>query len=379
MHRRTASHGRSTTATTALALVATSALTVAPAAFAQNVPRPPCDNHEGRAADPEDKFTPTSRGDAAEQDCRLLGRVRRQGGPDRRPRTSRLGRPGAVRLRRPDSTAKTSQASWSSSSRPPARLRGYWINNGSSSRTARWRWRTLATSSEVQPDQREVAAEPVEPVKRTAVSDKVHPCRRVGPGRHQRARGLGPGLHGRGITVSNIDTGASTTTRPWPTSTAAYSPTARRERLQLSHRTPPARPSRHATTTATARTPWAPWSATTARQPDRCRSRRRLDRHERLRQLLGRRPALARAQWIVAPTKTDGSDPDPSKRPQRRQQLVGPHRRGPASTTGTPTPPRPGTPQASSAPGPPATPALAARRRRPPAPTPAPTRSARST
>ena len=86
--------------------------------------------------------------------------------------------------------------------------------------------------------------------------------------------------------------------------------------------TPPtyvaARRSRPATTTATARTPWARWSATmaTGRQPDRRRPGREVDSRQGLRdQLLLRRVAARLRPVGVAPTDLNGANPRPDLAP----------------------------------------------------------------
>ena len=78
----------------------------------------------------------------------------------------------------------------------------------------------------------------------------------------------------------------------------------------------------------------------------RGRAGRTLDRRERLRnqQLLGR-ALLESGQWMLAPTRLDGSGADPAQRPTDHQQLLG--RTGEA-TVGTARPSTPGVPPASS-------------------------------
>ena len=172
--------------------------------------------------------------------------------------------------------------------------------------------------------------EPVKPAK--AGTDAVEWG--IGEHRGPARSGTSSASAARASSSPTSTPACSSTTRRWSASTAATSAAARFDhnynwfdpsgRLRQ-----PAR--RRATTTATAPTPWAPWSATTApatrsaSRPARGGSPPRAARPT----AAPTSALLASGQWMLAPTDLNGDNPRPDLRPAHRQQLVG---RWPAAT-----------------------------------------------
>ena len=142
------------------------------------------------------------------------------------------------------------------------------------------------------------------------------------------------GVRGEGIVVANIDSGVAV--RP-PGAGRQYRGLTADGSFDHDYNwfDPPsvcAGRRARATTTATARTPWAPWSATTGGQPDRRRARRHVDRRQGLRDelLLRRRAARRPGSGSLAPTDLDGAEP--ATRPRARTSSTTPGAAPPIDT-----------------------------------------------
>ena len=142
------------------------------------------------------------------------------------------------------------------------------------------------------------------------------------------------GVRGEGIVVGSIDTGVNF---QHPALVRAVPRQQRRRvqpRLQLVRPVKRVRrPGARATTTTTAPTRWARWSATTA---ERTRSGSRRGpagspRRAARSNTCSDSALLASGQWMLAPTRLDGTGADPAQRPHIVNNSWG----GPAVTAGT--------------------------------------------
>jgi subtilisin family serine protease len=317
MHRRTALAQRTTTATAALALVATSALSVAPAAFAGTSPSSAATTTRAVAADPEDKFTDFAREMLTERKTAdfWVEMADEADLTDARGITSwdERGRHVYETL---TSTAETSQASLIKElDAAGADYESYWISNrilvqdGTLALADK-----LAKSGEVQRISETVRLDLVEPVKRTDVSDKGTQAVEWGLDAINAPEVWEMGYTGEGITVSNIDTGVQydhpaladqyrgAQTDGTVVNDYNWQDTSGSAELPFDD-------NGHGTHTIGTMVgddgngnqigvaPGAEWIATNG--CDSCSDA----------------ALLESGQWIVAPTKTDGTDPDPSKRP----------------------------------------------------------------
>lgn len=317
MHRRTALAQRSTTATAVLALVATSALSVAPAAFAGTSQSTAPTTTKSVATDPEDKFTDFARemlterktADfwvelADEADLTNAGGI---------TNWDERGRHVYEAL---TSTAKASQAGLIKELEAvDADYESYWISNrilvedGTLALADK-----LAKSGEVQRISETVQLNLVEPVKRAEASDKGTQAVEWGLDAVNAPEVWEMGYTGEGITVSNIDTGVQ---YDHPALADQYRGTQADGSVvndynwqDTSGSAPePFDDNGHGTHTMGTMVgddgagnqigvaPGADWIATNG--CDSCSDT----------------ALLESGQWILAPTKTDGTDPDPSKRP----------------------------------------------------------------
>ena len=264
---------------------------------------------------------------------------RRAGGRQRRGRARGQGGEGALRVR---AAARHRGPHAGSPARVPVRPR-----RGAPRRTG---WRTWSGCAAIWPSSRSwrgattsriVYANPSvrfqEPVERDAGAARA-PGRRMERDQDARPRGLGDGFTGQGVVIGGQDTGYAWAHaalqgkyRGWNGTTADHNYNwhdaihYRRRRAAA-----PTRPCR-ATTTATAPTPWARWSATTARATRSAWRRAR--------------SGSAAATWTSATARprptasaSSGSSPppnlgEPEPRPDqgapRHQQLLGlPAQRG---------------------------------------------------
>lgn len=317
MHRRTALAQRSTTATAVFALVATSALSVAPVAFAGTSPATAATTTKAVAADPEDKFTDFARQMLAERKTAdfWVEMADEADLTDARGVTNWDERGQRV-YDALTSTAETSQASLIKQLEAAgADYESYWISNrilvqdGTLALADK-----LAKSGEVQRISETVQLNLVEPVKRTDVSDKGTLAVEWGLDAINAPEVWEMGYTGEGITVSNIDTGAQ---YDHPALADQYRGKQADGTVVNDYNWQdtsgsaelPFDDNGHGTHTIGTMVgddgngnqigvaPGADWIATNG--CDSCSDA----------------ALLSSGQWIVAPTKTDGSDPDPSKRP----------------------------------------------------------------
>ena len=217
---------------------------------------------------------------------------------------------------------------------------------------------------------REIAKRPE--VERIDADDRVTSCPSPLPGTRRRRRstpssgtstastpprsGTSSAYAVRASSSPTSTPASSSTTRRWPTKYRGTSADGSvRPQLQLVRPgRASARPPRRATTTATAPTPWAPWSATTAAATRSASPRARSGSPPRA---ASPTPAPTPrcsppASGSSRPTDLQRRQPAPRPGPGRRQQLLG---RPPASTPGTRRSSRRGWPRASSRPSPTAT------------------------
>ncbi|WP_275002234.1 carboxypeptidase regulatory-like domain-containing protein [Promicromonospora iranensis] len=317
MHRRTALAQRTTTATAVLALVAASALSVAPAAFAGTSPTVAAAPTKAVATDPEEKFTDFAREMLTERKTAdfWVEMADEADLTDARGITS-WGERGRHVYETLTSTAEASQASLIKELEAAgADYESYWISNrilvedGTLALADK-----LARSSEVQRISETVQLSLVEPVKRTDVSDKGTQAVEWGLDAINAPEVWEMGYTGEGITVSNIDSGAeydhpalADQYRGMQADGAVvndynWQDTSGSAELPFDD-------DGHGTHTMGTMVgddgngnqvgvaPGADWIATNG-----CHS-------------CSDAALLASGQWIVAPTKVDGTDPDPSKRP----------------------------------------------------------------
>jgi subtilisin family serine protease len=317
MHRRTALAQRSTTATAVLALVATSALSVAPAAFAGTSPTTATTTTKSVAADPEDKFTDFAREMLSERKTAdfWVELADEADLTDARGITN-WDKRGQYVYDALTSTAETSQASLIKElDAAGADYESFWISNrilvedGTLALADK-----LAKSGEVQRISETVQLNLVDPVKRTPVGDKGTQAVEWGLDFINAPEVWDMGYTGEGITVSNIDTGVQ---YDHPALADQYrgmqadgtvvndynwQDTSGSAELPFDN-------NGHGTHTMGTMVgddgagnqigvaPGADWMATNG--CDSCSDA----------------ALLESGQWIVAPTRTDGSDPDPSMRP----------------------------------------------------------------
>jgi len=316
MQRRTALARRATTATAAVALVATSALSVAPAAFAGTSPTS-ASSTTSVAVDPEDKFTDFAREMLTERKTAdfWVELADEADLTDARGITNWDERGQRV-YEALTSTAKSSQAGLIKELKASgASYESYWISNrilvedGTLALADK-----LAKNGEVQRISETVQLSLVDPVKRAPVSDKGTQAVEWGLDAINAPEVWDMGYTGEGITVSNIDTGVQYDhpaladhyrgAQPDGTVVNDYNWQDTSGSAEL-----PYDNNGHGTHTVGTMVgddgngnqigvaPGAEWIATNG--CDTCSDS----------------ALLESGQWIIAPTKTDGSDADPSKRP----------------------------------------------------------------
>ncbi|GAB2465244.1 hypothetical protein GCM10027063_03210 [Promicromonospora xylanilytica] len=317
MHRRTALAQRSATATAVLALVATSALSVAPAAFAGTSPTTAATTTKAVAANSEDKFTDFAREMLTERKTAdFWVELADEADLSDARGISSWGERGQYVYDALTSTAKASQAGLIKELEAvDADYESYWISNrilvedGTLALADK-----LAKSGEVQRISETVKLNLVEPVKRAPVSDQGTQAVEWGLDAINAPEVWDMGYTGEGITVSNIDTGVQYDhpaladhyrgMQPDGTVVNDYNWQDTSGSAEL-----PFDDNGHGTHTVGTMVgddgagnqigvaPGAEWIATNG-----CDTCSDVD-------------LLESGQWIIAPTRTDGSEPDPAQRP----------------------------------------------------------------
>ncbi len=319
MPRRTAFAQRATTATAALALVATSALSVAPAAFAGTSPTSalPATTTKTVAADPEDKFTDFAREMLTERKTADFWVVlAEEANLTAAKNITNWDERGQYVYDALTTTAKDSQASLVKELQAAdVDYESYWISNRILVEDGTLELANeLAASTKVEAIRETVQLNLVDPVKRTPVGDKGTQAVEWGLDFINAPEAWEQGYTGQGIVVSNIDTGVQ------------YDHPALAEQYRgvqpdgsvvndynwqdtTGSAAEPYDENGHGTHTMGTMVgddgagnqigvaPDAEWIATNG--CDTCSDA----------------ALLESGQWIVAPTRTDGTDPDPSKRP----------------------------------------------------------------
>ncbi|MFD7021497.1 S8 family serine peptidase [Promicromonospora sukumoe] len=319
MHRRTALAKRATTATAAIALVATSALSVAPAAFAGTSPTSalPATTTKTVATDPDDKFTSFAREMLTERKTAdfwvvLAEEANLTAAKDIADWDER----GQYVYDALTSTAKTSQASLVKELKAAdVDYESYWISNRILVEDGTLELANeLAASTKVEAIRETVKLELVDPVKRTPVSDKAPQAVEWGLDFINAPEAWEQGYTGQGIVVSNIDTGVQF---DHPALADQYRGVQSDGSVVHDYNwqdtsgsaAAPFDTNGHGTHTMGTMVgddgagnqigvaPDAEWIATNG--CDSCSDS----------------ALLESGQWIVAPTRVDGTAPDPSKRP----------------------------------------------------------------
>ena len=257
------------------------------------------------------------RGDGGQRHHRLLGRVHRFDRPQRRVRDRRLGGAGCVRLRAAE--GDRGREPGQCDRRPDRPRRGV--------RIAVDRQRVVRAGR--RPDHARHGAQPARRAGRSGAPElrparaghRARPAapagRRVGHRQHPRRRGLGPVRRaGRGDRRRQ-HRHRRAVRPPGPRQPVPGQSRRRRLRPQLQLVGPERRlRPRRATTTATAPTPWARWSATTApatrsASPPAPDGSRPTAAPTRARTSTCCRPVSS----MLAPTDLDGENPRPDLRP----------------------------------------------------------------
>ncbi|WP_369370482.1 carboxypeptidase regulatory-like domain-containing protein [Promicromonospora sp. Populi] len=317
MHRRTALAQRSTTATAVLALVATSALSVAPAAFAGTAPTTAPTTTKTVAADPDEKFTDFAREMLTERKTADFWVVlAEEADLSAAKNIADWDERGQYVYDTLTSTAKTSQASLVKElDAADADYESFWISNRILVEDGTLELADeLAASAKVEQISETVQLGLVEPIKRVPTGDVGTQAVEWGLDAINAPEVWAQGYTGAGITVSNIDTGAQ---YDHPALADKYRGLQADGTVVNDYNWQdtsgsaelPFDDNGHGTHTMGTMVgddgagnqigvaPDAEWIATNG--CDSCSDV----------------ALLESGQWIVAPTRTDGSDPDPSQRP----------------------------------------------------------------